>query len=110
MSKDAGGVQVRQKWVLLILVVARYDPRVHIRGLRNFICRFHPGILNGNVLRRSLHEKLKRSVGYRTTKGAPLAQASKTGTDAKLSRTEAFQRGSGRVLNIASASVYLMDY
>ena len=44
------------------------------------------------------------------TKLAPLAQASKIGTVARPSSTEACQRGSGRPLNVAVASVYLTDY
>lgn len=110
MSKHASDVQVRQKWILLILIVARCDPRVHTRGLRNLLCWFHPGILSRCVLRRCFHQRLNMSGKCRITKPAPLAQASRIGTIAKPSSTEACQRGSGRPLNIASASVYLTDY
>ena len=50
------------------------------------------------------------SEDYRITKPVPLAQASKIDTVAKPSSTDACQRGSGRLLNIASDSVYLRDY
>jgi len=60
MAKDASNVQVRQEWVLLILVVTGYDLRVYTRSLRNLFRGIYPGILDGTdgtILRRFSREK-----------------------------------------------------
>lgn len=75
MPKDASNVKVRQEWILLILVVAGHDLRVHIRGLRNLLCWVYPGIpdgTDGTVLGRLSREGENVRVGNINHQAGPV--------------------------------------